>query len=80
LLAAQVVSRLKESFHIHLSIRTVFAKPTIAELAREIERLVARRSSSREPVIARVSREAYRVDPFNSAAAAELVEQNSEET
>jgi amino acid adenylation domain-containing protein len=80
LAAAQAVSRLKESFDVHLSIRSLFAKPTIAGLAKEIERLIARRASPREPVIARVSREAYRVNPFYSDAAAELVEQNCEET
>ncbi|HXT39116.1 MAG TPA: amino acid adenylation domain-containing protein [Candidatus Angelobacter sp.] len=76
LLAAQAVSRLKESFNLHMSIRSLFEKPTVAELAREIERTIARSTPRRDPGIARVSREAYRVNRPSPGANAELMKQN----
>lgn len=76
LLAAQAVSRLKESFKLHLSIRSLFEKPTVAGLAREIERTIARNAPRREGGIARISREAYRVDQPSPGANAELMKQN----
>ena len=60
LLAAQAVSRLKESFNFHLSIRSLFEKPTVAELAREVARRMSRHNAQRAPAITRVAREAYR--------------------
>jgi amino acid adenylation domain-containing protein len=75
LLAAQAVSRLQESFRIQLSIRSLFEKPTVAHLAREIEHSLTRGAPRREPGIARVSRDAYRVDPAASAIRAGPVKQ-----
>ncbi len=37
LLATQIVSRIRDTFHIDCSLRTFFANPTIAEMARIIE-------------------------------------------
>jgi acyl carrier protein len=76
LLAAQAVSRLKESFNIHLSIRSLFEKPTVAQLAREIERMTTQRAPRRGPGIIRVAREAYRVNPSSPGVGAELMKQN----
>jgi amino acid adenylation domain-containing protein len=76
LLAAQAVSRLKESFNIHLSIRSLFEKPTVAQLAREIERMTTQRAPRRGPGIMRVAREAYRVNPSSPGVGAELMKQN----
>jgi len=63
LLAAQVVARLKETLNLGLSIRSLFEKPTADELAREIERLKKRRATVYAPGLARVARDAYRVNP-----------------
>jgi acyl carrier protein len=41
LLATQFVSRVRSSFDVELSLRTLFGKPTVAEIAREIEALSA---------------------------------------
>lgn len=38
LLATQFVSRVEESFHVHLPLRSLFERPTIAELGEEIQR------------------------------------------
>jgi acyl carrier protein len=76
LLAAQAASRLKESFNLNLSIRSLFEKPTVAELAREIERMTARSAPRRNPGIARISREAYRVNQPSPGGRAELMKQN----
>ena len=72
LLAAQAVSRLKESFNIHLSIRSLFEKPTVAEFAKEIERRTARPAQQRAPGLTRVSRDKYRIIPLSANAGAEM--------
>ena len=68
LLAAQAVLRLKESFDVHLSIRSLFEKPTAADFAKEIERMTTRRTTAREPSLTRVSREEYRLNRPSSGA------------
>ena len=75
LLAAQAVARLKESFQIQMSIRTLFEKPTVADFAKEIDRLAARRAPQRGPGLARVSRESYRVGRPSVEGAAQLAKQ-----
>jgi acyl-CoA synthetase (AMP-forming)/AMP-acid ligase II/acyl carrier protein len=40
LLATQVIARVQDAFGVDLILRTVFEAPTVAELAREIERLI----------------------------------------
>jgi phthiocerol/phenolphthiocerol synthesis type-I polyketide synthase E len=40
LLGIQLISRLRESLGVELSLRTVFAAPSVAELSAEIERLL----------------------------------------
>jgi len=71
--AAQVVSRLKEALNIDLSVRSLFEKPTVAALAREIERATASRAAQRGPSLTRVSREAYRMNPPSSETAAQAM-------
>ena len=73
LLAAQAVARLNESFNIHLSIRSLFEKPTIAGLAREVERVMNRRNARRAPAIVPVARAAYRATRPSPPADAEVV-------
>jgi len=46
LLATQVVSRLKETFHIPLPLRALFEMPTIEKLAEETARLLMRSANS----------------------------------
>lgn len=43
LLGAQLIARLRETFQVELTLRTVFDAPTAAALAEEIERLAAKR-------------------------------------
>jgi amino acid adenylation domain-containing protein len=40
LLATQVISRLRQSFQVEISLKSFFTTPTIAELRRELERLM----------------------------------------
>ena len=72
LLAAQAISRLNESFNIHLSIRSLFEKPTVAELVREIARMMSRHNAQRAPAITRIAREAYRAGRPSPEAGIEL--------
>jgi acyl carrier protein len=53
LLATQVVSRLREAFQMDIPLRSLFEKPTIAELAQHIEtrRLVLQQWQTPTPVV-----------------------------
>ena len=57
--ATRLTARLRELFHIRLSIRSVFEKPTVAELAREIERLRSRNATEANGGICRAAREPF---------------------
>jgi hypothetical protein len=59
-MATQIVSRIREKFHIELAMRILFEKPTICGLARAIEAAQEEGSESTEPAIVPVAREAYR--------------------
>ena len=61
--ATRVTARLREMFHVRLSIRSVFEKPTIAELSREIERLRSRNEPEVGGGIQRAVRVPYAADP-----------------
>jgi amino acid adenylation domain-containing protein len=60
LMATQVISRIREQFHLELPIRTMFEHPTIAGLAKAIAEAAETPSPVGSPAIVRVSREAYR--------------------
>jgi aryl carrier-like protein len=38
LIAIQIISRLRDAFHVELSVQTLFEAPTVADLATTIER------------------------------------------
>ncbi|MEM9488144.1 MAG: amino acid adenylation domain-containing protein, partial [Myxococcota bacterium] len=50
LLATQLVSRLRDEFAIELSLRTLFERPTIAQLAGHLDELVGRAVLSAPPI------------------------------
>ncbi len=60
LMATQIVSRIREKFHVELAMRILFEKPTISGLAQAIEGAQQDGSESAEPAIVPVAREAYR--------------------
>ncbi|AKT41192.1 non-ribosomal peptide synthetase [Chondromyces crocatus] len=61
LLATQLVSRIQAAFQVNLSLRALFGTPTVAGIAREIERQQASGSMPVTPAIAAVGREGRRV-------------------
>jgi hypothetical protein len=68
LLGAQVISRLNSRFNVSVSIRGVFEKPTVAELACEVGRLLNKEESQRPSAIKPVGRESYRMKQTTVAA------------
>ncbi len=42
LLGAQLIARIRKDFKVQITLRTLFAAPTVAELSREIDRLIAK--------------------------------------
>jgi acyl carrier protein len=40
LLVTQIIARLREAFHVELSLRSLFDAPTVARLSAEVERLL----------------------------------------
>ncbi len=68
LLATQVASRVREAFRVELPLRAVFEAPTVAELARRVERLRWDAAPAAEsPPLAPVSREARSALPLSFA-------------
>ena len=61
LLATQLLSRVRETFRVELSLRQLFEQPTVAGLSRLIEEATRVASEPRTPEIARVARGAHRL-------------------
>jgi amino acid adenylation domain-containing protein len=57
LLAIQVISRVREAFHVELALRDLFETPTIASLTRRIETLIRADQGLQAPPIERVTRD-----------------------
>ncbi|MGE5409772.1 MAG: amino acid adenylation domain-containing protein, partial [Clostridiales bacterium] len=57
LLAAQVISRIRETFNVDIPLRSIFENPTVASLARVVERSKAASSGLSIPPIKKVSRD-----------------------
>jgi acyl carrier protein len=61
LLATQFVSRVRDAFQVEMPLRLLFEKPTIAELAGEIQRLQSGGGAPQAPRIKAISRDSVRV-------------------
>jgi hypothetical protein len=55
------MSRLRERFQVNLPLRVLFEKPTIAELAAEIERAQQSGTAAEAPTIKAIARDHRRV-------------------
>ena len=60
LLMIQLVSQVRDTFHTDLPLRTLFDKPTIADLAQALEKARETSVGHQKPEITAVSREVYR--------------------
>jgi amino acid adenylation domain-containing protein len=60
LLATQIISRIRDAFHVELPLRSLFANPFVAGLAEEIEEARKKGKTLGSPAIIRASREQYR--------------------
>jgi amino acid adenylation domain-containing protein len=60
LMVTQVMWRARETFQVELSLRTLFERPTIAELAEAVELAQAAHTTIEAQVITRIDRERYR--------------------
>jgi hypothetical protein len=61
LLATQFVSRVRDAFGVEVTLRALFEKPSVAEMALEIERLKAMGEQSHAPKIKVIERDSVRV-------------------
>lgn len=61
LLATRVISRVRREFQIDLALRTIFEKPTLGELAGEIELLKKSEANTQTSVITPISRRKYQI-------------------
>jgi acyl carrier protein len=61
LLATQVISRLRDTFRVEVSLRCLFEEPTIAELAAVIGQAQESKADLRAPAVSPASRELHRV-------------------
>jgi len=82
LLVLQVTARIRRMFEVELAVRTVFEAPTIAGLAKEVEKAQAMGLKARTPILQRrpgnggVSREALlaQLDNLSSAELQSLLQ------
>jgi amino acid adenylation domain-containing protein len=61
LMATQFISRVYEEFSVEMALRILFEKPTIAEFAREVEKMRTSAGTSQRPKIKAIARESVRV-------------------
>ena len=59
LLAIQLLSRMREAFHLELPLRIVFERPTVAGLAELVEEALARGEKDEIPGVVPVARRAH---------------------
>ena len=62
LVIAQVIGRVRDVFAVELPFRIIFTAPTVALLAAAIEKVQQRSKELRQPAVAAISRDAYRVN------------------
>ncbi|QSJ15011.1 amino acid adenylation domain-containing protein [Nostoc sp. UHCC 0702] len=61
LLATQLVSRVRDTLHVELPLRSVFEASTIAELSQVVESFKGSNAQSQAPILAPLSRESRRI-------------------
>jgi hypothetical protein len=59
LLATQLISRVRESFHVELPLRALFEEPTVAGLAWRLDQAIKDKKGTRPPPLTRARREGH---------------------